>query len=881
MIGISKRKANEQRSILRSGRAGLALLSLVMSACSGTDGIGDASTNGALTSPGDDSGVNYGLSGDDVTTFQVQGPVGGPFPDGQRPIVLSNNSPDVIRWRAEATIPWLTFSQTEGGLPGGSRKRIVVGIDTTVANQLPAGEYFADIYFRNRANPTDHVQIEFILTVFEDSGDARMLVTPEEGFRAHGQVGGDDIVPQSKTYRISNLGAEAMDYQVSSTHSWVTLSGETTGQIGAGDTRDIEVSFDSSQVSNFDEGEHDAVVEFRNTTNERGNSRRRVELELEADGRVTAGLRALYSFDGGAGGVVHDESGVGQPLDLVIEDQDAAEWLPGSLSMVSPTRLLSQGPASKIIDACRQSGEVTLEAWIRPANVDQDGPARIMTLSDGAYDRNFTLGQGRWGNHPSEVFDVRLRTTNTDNDGKPSVTSPTGSATTNLMHVVYTRKSGGQARIFIDGQVAVTEQVGGDLSNWASNYRLSLANEIGTGRPWMGTFHLVAIYDRALSESEVETNYNEGTQDPGVGFLTVTPGSNFNSEGVEGGNFSPSSKTYNLENTGEETLVWSVQTDENWADINGSTTGTLNPGQDVDVTIELEMGRVQGFSPGTYNAVASFFNTSNGYGDSTRDVRVRVNPDGGGGGGEGGDKPGPHNTGPSDPDILTNMSGLTVTTDGLTFENVNIQGNVNVAANNITFRNFRANAGGAPFAFRMDYGKHGILFEDGEIFGMDSAALYGGGFTARRLNLHDSGHDAIKSMSNVVVENCWIHSLGLIDDAHADGNQTRNGSNLIFRYNNFDMPIDDGGPYKSNACLINMTAVGPIDNYLMEGNWLNGGNYTVYFDAKDYGNPTNVRVINNRFGRDYRYGPWRADGDPWVEGNIWDDTEELMDINNH
>ena len=261
---------------------------------------------------------------------------------------------------------------------------------------------------------------------------------------------------------------------------------------------------------------------------------------------------------------------------------------------------------------------------------------------------------------------------------------------------------------------------------------------------------------------------------------------------------------------------------------------------------------------------------------------VDVQPEGGGSGEC--DKPGPHNTGPITPDNLTRVSRDYVhanMVDGAVFEGLDIDGNVNVTANNVTFRNFKLDAGTAPFAFRMDYGKTGILFEDGEIIGMDSAALYGSEFTARRLNIHESGHDAIKSQYNVYIECSWIHHLGTIPEAHADGNQTRHGANLTFRRNNFDMPIDLPG-YASNAALINMTHQGPIDNMLIEENWINGGNYSVYFEDKGYGAPSNTRLINNRFGRDYRFGPLVNDGgySTHIEGNVWDDTGELMDINN-
>lgn len=53
----------------------------------------------------------------------------------------------------------------------------------------------------------------------------------------------------------------------------------------------------------------------------------------------------------------------------------------------------------------------------------------------------------------------------------------------------------------------------------------------------------------------------------------------------------------------------------------------------------------------------------------------------------------------------------------------------------------------------------------------------------------------------------------------------------------------------------------------IEGNWLNGGNYTVYVRDKGTGHPIDdVVITGNRFGQDYRWGlvssdaPLQSDG---------------------
>jgi hypothetical protein len=229
------------------------------------------------------------------------------------------------------------------------------------------------------------------------------------------------------------------------------------------------------------------------------------------------GPQVLYTFKEGSGTTVHDVSGEGTPLDLEISDGSAVSWIPGGgLIVNSATLIASAGPATKVIDACQDSDEITIEAWVKPANTTQDGPARIVTLSQDPYNRNFMLGQGLWGTQPSALYNVRLRTTGTTDNGQPSLSSPDGSLTTDLTHVVYTRDASGVARVYVDDVQRASLTVGGDFSNWDESYRLALANELTGDRPWLGEFRLVAIYSRALSQAEVSQNFEAGADSGGM-----------------------------------------------------------------------------------------------------------------------------------------------------------------------------------------------------------------------------------------------------------------------------------------------------------------------------------------------------------------------------
>jgi hypothetical protein len=226
-----------------------------------------------------------------------------------------------------------------------------------------------------------------------------------------------------------------------------------------------------------------------------------------------AGLQILYTFNEGSGDIVRDTSGVEEALDLTIEDVSAVTWIEGGLSVNSPTLITSTTTTTRLIEAIRSTNAMTLETWIQPANTSQNGPARIVTLSPDANMRYFSLGQGLGDSEPSSLYDMRLRTTMTDVNGIPSLSTQANTLATELSYVVYTRDATGTARMYLNGSEAANGTIGGDLSNWQDNgFHLALANELSLDRPWLGEYRFVAIYNRALSASEVEQNWMAGSE---------------------------------------------------------------------------------------------------------------------------------------------------------------------------------------------------------------------------------------------------------------------------------------------------------------------------------------------------------------------------------
>ena len=169
---------------------------------------------------------------------------------------------------------------------------------------------------------------------------------------------------------------------------------------------------------------------------------------IGAASRISAGLVALYEFAEGTGSTVHDVSGVTPAFDLDVATPGNTSWRNGGgLRFDLPTVLTQAGPATKILNALQASDAITLEAWVRPSNITQSGPARIVAFSQDPFPNggNFMLGQ------TDSHFDARLRTTTTSGFGTPGLASASGSAGTDqLSHLVFVRDAAGNESFYVD-----------------------------------------------------------------------------------------------------------------------------------------------------------------------------------------------------------------------------------------------------------------------------------------------------------------------------------------------------------------------------------------------------------------------------------------------
>ena len=219
--------------------------------------------------------------------------------------------------------------------------------------------------------------------------------------------------------------------------------------------------------------------------------------------RVTANEIVEYNFKEGSGYTIHDVSGINPKVHLSIDDTDKVAWSPNGLLVQAPVKIQSDTSTSKLANSCMATNELTVEAWIVPHDTIQSD-AHIVTYQGWYTSRRFSLIQN------SRNYTVLTRIIpGTDLTGTPGIRTYNGDVEMYLTHVVYTRSANDDSvKIFKNGKEIYADTISGDLSWGGPSIRImALAGIYPNGNNWLGTYYYVGIYNRALSNSEIEHNY--------------------------------------------------------------------------------------------------------------------------------------------------------------------------------------------------------------------------------------------------------------------------------------------------------------------------------------------------------------------------------------
>jgi len=187
-------------------------------------------------------------------------------------------------------------------------------------------------------------------------------------------------------------------------------------------------------------------------------------------------------------GVIANHGTLGSPLHLAPDEPGHLRRLEGGgLEVVEPVTLKTNQDAAALVARLVQANRFLIELDIEAAKVEQDGPARIVTLSKDPGVRDFTVGQA------GARLAFRLRTSTSTDNGLPEwiPETPLFGAGRVRFAILF---DGTNGYVFKDERLlAIQQDVSRDLGDWAS-YPLCVANEADGARPWLGKLWRLRVW---------------------------------------------------------------------------------------------------------------------------------------------------------------------------------------------------------------------------------------------------------------------------------------------------------------------------------------------------------------------------------------------------
>ncbi len=243
-------------------------------------------------------------------------------------------------------------------------------------------------------------------------------------------------------------------------------------------------------------------------------------IPASSGGRFEANAIATWQFKTGSGATAYDTSGVDPALNLTLNG--GVEWVGGwGINLNGGTARGSTTNSKKLHDLIKQTNEYSIEAWVAPANVTQEGPARIVTYSGGPMTRNFTLGQTLYN------YNFLNRSSTTDGDGMPALSTADADERlqATLQHVVVTYDPVNGRRIYVNGEFTGDSDpvAAGTLTDWDDTYALVLGAETNNDFNWAGVIKFLSIHNRALTQDNITQNFEAGVGERFYLLFNITP----------------------------------------------------------------------------------------------------------------------------------------------------------------------------------------------------------------------------------------------------------------------------------------------------------------------------------------------------------------------
>jgi len=223
----------------------------------------------ALAGPQDNLQVSF-------PTLTTSGTVGGPFAPASQNYSLVNSGAGSISWSVSKTQSWLSLSATGGTLAAGGSTTMIASLNAN-ANSLGAGSYSDTITFSDLTTGINQTRTASLTVTIPAP---IMSITPATGFSPGGLPGGP-FYPSGSTYTVANTGNAPLNWAVSNTSNWMTVS-LSGGTLSAGGSTTVLANI-TSAANSLASGSYGDTLAFTNLTNGIGNTALTCRLNVGLD----------------------------------------------------------------------------------------------------------------------------------------------------------------------------------------------------------------------------------------------------------------------------------------------------------------------------------------------------------------------------------------------------------------------------------------------------------------------------------------------------------------------------------------------------------------------------------------------------------------------
>ncbi|MFO1478198.1 MAG: LamG-like jellyroll fold domain-containing protein [Verrucomicrobiota bacterium] len=421
--------------------------------------------------------------------FSSFGAQGGPMDQTVKSFVLTNTGKTSLSWSLINTSGWLSASSTGGTLTaGGPSTALTIGLNT-VASNLAAGSYSAEVYFTNLASAS--LQSRHFSLQLVPSNLPPVIVTQP--------VSQTIFIGQQANFSVNATGTPFLQYQ------WA-LNG--TNLAGATNT-----SLHLTKVQYAQAGNYSVTVTNVNGSLVSSNATLTVNPPPPC-ATAPAGLVSWWRGEDDAtdaagsnigivhGGLVYDSGEVGDAFQMNGQDSYV------------------KVPASSTLDVGTGEG-LTVEGWINPSVIDVERPIVEWNNAAGGLGVHFWVStQPTFGNGPGCLYANVVDTAGAFH----TFASASGLIVAGTyQHVGLTYdKTAGIARMYLNGAMVAEQTLG--VFTPQTSYDLYLgyrASGAARANVWLGALDEISLYNRALTGAEFQSIYTAGMGGKCLG--TVAP----------------------------------------------------------------------------------------------------------------------------------------------------------------------------------------------------------------------------------------------------------------------------------------------------------------------------------------------------------------------